>query len=435
VQVPPQDARGGVVVIQVVETPVGLLRVHGSRYFLPSEIKRKVPSLAEGEVIDFNRVNSEIIGLQAADRQVTPAVKAGVEPGTMDVDLNVKDTLPLHGNLELNNRRSADTTDLRLNGAVSYSNLWQLGHTAGLNFQVTPEDLNETKVFSAYYLAKVSSDWSLMTQATKQDSNVSTLGGMTSAGRGEIAGLRALLALPPKGDFSHSFSFGADYKHFRQGTTIGGNTLHTPIEYYPFSLDYTAYWQGKGSETDLDANVILHLRGLGGDALDFDTNRFKADGDFIYLRGSLSHTHDLPLGFQLFAKTSGQLSDQPLINTEQFSGGGLDTARGYLESAVMGDNALFGTLELRTPSLGGLAWLKPVNDWRFFVFGDAGMLNLRDALPDQTSHFELASVGAGSRLRLWEHANGVLTLGMPLIGQGDTHPGDWLLLFRVWADF
>src|SRR5262249_7051154 len=158
------------------------------------EIKRRAPSLAEGTLPNFNDVTRDIVALNTLpDRRITPTMRPGVEPGTWDVDLNVKDTFPLHGSVELNNRASPDTTDLRVNGSVSYNNLWQLGHSAGASFQVSPQDLSEVKVLSGYYIARFPSvNWlSLMASGTKQNSNVSTLGGVAVAGRGEIAGLRA----------------------------------------------------------------------------------------------------------------------------------------------------------------------------------------------------------------------------------------------------
>jgi len=89
----------------------------------------------------------------------------------------VKDTFPLHGSLEINNRYSASTTQLRLNGSISYDNLWQLGHSVGFSFQTSPEDPSQVQVFSAYYLARIPDmSWlSLMLQGTNQNSDVNTL--------------------------------------------------------------------------------------------------------------------------------------------------------------------------------------------------------------------------------------------------------------------
>ena len=92
VEIPPQEPKRGVVKLLAVENTVGRLRVHGAKYFSISQIKKQVPSMAEGTVVDFNRVTKEIIALnQLADRQVSPSLKPGVEPGTVDIDLEVKD--------------------------------------------------------------------------------------------------------------------------------------------------------------------------------------------------------------------------------------------------------------------------------------------------------------------------------------------------------
>ena len=436
VQVPQQTGRGGIIILQVVEAKVGRLRVRGSRFFSIDKIKAKVPSLAEGQVPNFNDVSREIVGLnQMADRRVTPSLRAGVEPGTVDVDLEVKDTFPLHGSIELNNRYSANTTPLRLNGSISYNNLWQLGHTAGFSFQLAPERLADAMVYSAYYLAPVPGvNWlSLMVQGTRQNSNVSTLGGAAVAGNGEILGGRALITLPSGSNFFHSLSAGLDYKHFKQDLMVGGELTGSPITYYPFSVFYSAAWVGKGYTTELNGGLTFAFANLGSDSVEFDNRRYTAAGSFVYFRGDLSHTRDLPLGFQIYAQIQGQASGQSLVDSEQFSGGGLDTVRGYLESEVLGDSAAIGSFEFRSPSL--LGWAGEGNEWRLYVFAEGGVLTLNNPLPEQQSQFDLASIGAGSRVRIFNHFNGSLDAGLPLISQSPTSAGDWLLTFRLWGDF
>ena len=46
--------------------------------------------------------------------------------------------------------------------------------------------------------------------------------------------------------------------------------------------------------------------------------------------------------------------------------------------------------------------------------------HLRDPLPEQETHFTLASIGIGSRLRLLDHLNGSIDLALPLIRQSET---------------
>ena len=465
-----QSGNGGVVLLEVIDGKVASLRVKGARYFLPSEIKAKALSLAEGKVINFNDVQRDIAALNKhPDRSVQPKLVAREdEPGLYDVELLVKDKSPFHGNVELNNRASANTTDLRLSGSFSYANLWQLGHTIGASYQMSPQDTSEVKVFSAYYLWRFRDidSFSLMLTGTKQDSNVSTLGSVASAGRGEILGLRGMFTLPSQEGFYQSFSLGMDWKRFDQAVTIGLTTDKTPITYYPVSATWDGTWlhsrdvadaanPGKWKRVDTgfttaSAGVTLGIRGTGSEASELDRNRFGADGNFIYFRGDISHTQQLGRDWELFLKLHGQAADQPLVNSEQFGGGGMGTARGYKEAEALGDNAIFGTFELRTPSLLKTKRLvkkknyqgveeeveeSTGNEWRFYAFADAGTLTLHDTLPGQDSSFRLASYGIGSEVELFEHFHGIVELALPLTSIGTTQAHDTRVNFRLWADF
>ncbi len=437
VTIPPQTFRGGIVYLKIVQGQIARLRVEGSRYYSLDEIKREAPSLAEGTVPNFHDVSRDIVGLnQMPDRRVTPTLSPGKLPGTYDVNLNVKDTIPLHGSLEINNRYSADTTPLRINGSIDYDNLWQLGHSIGGSLQLSPEDLSQVKVFSGYYLARIPGvdGVSFLVQGTDQNSNVNTLGGIGVAGKGQNVGMRAIFALPARNGFYHSVSLGFDYKHYEQDLTTAGVTLPTPVTYYPVSGAYSATWAGKQYEVDFNPSVIFNVRGLGSDEAEFDLNRHGASGDFIYFRADTSLRRDLPGGVEIFAKAQGQASGEPLVNSEEFSGGGLGTVRGYLESEELGDNAAFGTLELRSPSFGTFID-KTIDDWRVYVFAEGGYLTINDPLIEQQDHFTLASIGAGMRLRLAGHYNGSLDLGVPLDDATQTHAGGLVLTFRLWAEF
>ncbi len=438
VLVPQQDPRRGVIRLEVVEGKVGRLRVNGARFFLPSNVKREAASLAQGTVPDMNQVSKEILGLnRLADRRVTPVLRQGVEPGTVDIDLNVEDKLPLHGSLELNNRYSSNTTATRLNASLSYGNLFQKGHTAGLSFQLAPENTKDALVFSGYYLARVSDGVSLMLQGTRQNSDVSTLGGAAVGGRGTILGLRALRDLPSTGSFYQNFNAGIDYKNFDENIVIGQDTLSTPIQYYPLSANYGATWLTDNSFTEFNTSLNFHLRGLGSNARFFSNKRYRADGSYAYIRGDLAHTRDLRGGSQVFGKLQGQLASQPLVNAEQFAGGGLGTVRGYLEATALGDNGVFGSVELRSPSLIGMPAKTGIrtDEWRFYGFADAGVLGICDALPGQARDFSFASAGIGTRFKVKSHYNGSLDVAVPFIDQTDASAGEVRVTFRGWAEF
>lgn len=442
VEVPEQNGTRGIIYMDAVENSVGRLRVRGSKFHLPSAIKRAAPSLAEGTVPNFNQVQEDIMALNAwPGRRVTPVVQPGKRPGTIDVDLNVEDEFPLHGSIELNNRYSPDTTPLRLNASLSYNNLWQLGHSIGFAAQLAPERIEDAEVYSAYYIARFAKapNFSLMVSGTKQNSDISTLGGAAVVGQGEILGWRAMITLPARGNYFHSVSTGFDYKSFDEDISLGDEVFSTPIDYYPFTVAYGGGLTGDDYFTELNTSINFHFRGTGSRPETFDNKRYLADGSYIYFRGDLSHTHDLPGGFQAFAKIQGQATNDSLINSEQYAGGGLSTVRGYLESQALGDSGWFATAELRTPSL--LDWAgenklgDPKHEWRFHAFYDGGRLYLNEPLPEQIDLYELSSVGVGSSLHLWGHFHGYVDVAWPLDDLNGTVEEDPFWSFRVRADF
>ena len=445
VQIPQQSGKRGIVFLQVVEAKVAHLNVEGSRFFSLDAIKKKVPSLAPGTVPDFNKVSSEILALnQWSDRQVIPTLTPGFEPGTIDVNLKVKDTLPWHGSAEINNRYSPNTVPYRLNLATSYDNLWQRGDSVGGSFQVAPQNSSQALNWNVFYTARIPLvDWlRLNLSFAEQNSNVSTLGGAAVNGAGTTAAFRFLCALPSEKYFSQSFSWGIDFKHLAQAVVpLNGDPAATksdsPLNYWPVRLSYNAVWAPKDSITIFDADISFGFRGamLGsyGNEDEIANLRYNSDGGFSLLKGDLSHTHDLPGGFQFFSKVQGQISPNPLVYSEQFAGGGLDTCRGYLEGTIAGDNAIFSSTELRTPSI--LGGHLGVNEWRAYWFFDCGRVTLNDPLPQQTAGWNMAAYGFGSRIRMYKDLNGSIDVGMPMISQQPVLAYSPLITFRLFGEF
>ena len=448
VSVPQQDAQRGFIVLKVAESRVGRLRVKGSRYFDLAKIKSKAPSLQEGVLPNLQTVTKDIVALnQWPDRHVTPALRAGATPGTVDVDLNVEDTLPFHGSFEVNNRASPSTTPEREIVSLRYDDLWQLGHSLSMSYQVAPLNPTEVSVFSGSYLARTDVDWlSVLIYGLKSDSAVATVGGANVVGPGQVIGGRAVMTLPTKDGLFQTLSLGADYKAFQQTLSLTGNSFSSPVTYVPLVASYGATFQGDGRLTQLNATITAGLRGIGSSPDDFDAKRFDASESFISLRGDVSHTQDLP-NAQLFVKLQGQAADQPLVSSEQLSLGGQDTVRGYLESEVLGDYGVAATVELRTVNLapfleqtvtgstGEPVKFNAFNEWRLFTFADAGRAWIHDPLPEQQSQFDLLSYGVGMRMKTFQHFNSYIFVGMPLISQQVTIARNARLGFRVWGEF
>jgi hemolysin activation/secretion protein len=421
--------------LQVTEAPVERLRVVESRYFSLGEIKAAVPEFAEGHVPHFPQMQDELVALnRSADRQVTPVLRPGKTPGTVEVELKVQDQLPLHGSLEVNDRYSQDTTPTHVSASLRWDNLWASQHSLGMTLQGVPDNPNESRVLSLNYTVPLPSGNVLSLYGIQSDSDVSAVGTLNVIGRGFTAGLRYIQMLPGDERFFQSASYGVDYKDFKQSVNlIGSGGFNTPINYMPFTMGWDATVMGDTSTTKNSVSFNFHAPGLGGSEQEFADKRFKGKVSYSYLRGNASHKHTLGSGANLAARASWQLADQPLISNEQFAIGGVDTVRGYYESAATGETGLAFSLEASTPSFAKYL-SDSVNDARLLVFVDRGTVSVLEPIT-ATDHFTLSSVGVG--LRVTGPAGLSLTLdwAQALEAIGATRQGDGRLHFKLAYDW
>ncbi len=130
------------------------------------------------------------------------------------------------------------------------------------------------------------------------------------------------------------------------------------------------------------------------------------------MRAGLGSTQPLPGGLAFQERLNAQWADSPLVNNEQFSLGGVDTVRGYLEDEKLGALGAAGTLELHSPAVGPHlgSFLSPLYA---FVFVDAGVATLVDPLASQRENVTLWSKGIGLRLENIQGVTGSLDYAVP----------------------
>lgn len=366
VSIPEQSVDAGAVALHVVEANIGRLKVKGAEYALPSGIKSHVPELAEGKVPNFNTVQAELTALnRGTDARVTPILRAGKAPGTVEVQLDVDDQLPLHGSLEYSNRQTPNTTPQRLSASLRYDNLWQRRHSFGLTVQAAPQRMSDARVLAGTYVLPLDSTGGSLTlyavHSSSQFASLSGAPGLGLLGNTDTLGSRFSLPLGSAAGYTQTLSLGADYKSVKQTLVLpGGVGSDSPIRYVPLVATYNGSLFGQNRSTTLDVTATSGLRGfLGNSDAEFDAKRGGASASFLALRTGLQHTENFSR-WALYGKLDMQLSSGPLVPTEQFSGGGAESVRGYLEGEHAGDSGMRATVELRTPqfNLGGqgLAW-------------------------------------------------------------------------------
>lgn len=445
VDIPEQDVNNGIVVLKVTEAKVEQITITGAKYYSPFEIRSKIPALEEGQAIYIPAVNQQIAAFNttSANRSLTPILRPGRLPGTMEVELKVRDKSPLHGSLDVNNRNSDNTTDTRLGASLRYDNLWQKEHSFSLQYQTAPEEPDETRVWVGTYLARLPHSNALTAfYYVRSDSDIAATGTVDVIGKGDIFGARYILPVTASATYPGSVLLGVDYKDFVETTDISGVGSDTPIKYYNFISQYSGNVKQSSYLVTYNVGASFGLQSLNErpvpceipaedpvtglptvivvDLDQFACKRYGAKANYFYLRGELSVEWRIAYGISLYVAGAGQLADSPLISNEQFAIGGAKTVRGYYESQKLGDNGLTGTIELRSPSFGDLLSEK-IEQFYFLIFADRGFVHNKNPLAGEQAKWYLGSAGVGLSFSAWKSLYGNLDWAYAL---EDSDPAD-----------
>jgi hemolysin activation/secretion protein len=539
VNVPQQKLTNATVKLQVLEGRLADIKVAGNHYFSSNNVMRSMPSLHTNTVLNGPIFNAELNRANAnQDRQIYPVIGPGPEPGTSELTLNVKDRLPFHAKLELNNQASPGTPELRLNGSAIVDNLWQRDHSLGVQYGFSPEtykqgnqwhfyDAPAVANYSAFYRlalgnpepienlvannsgsfgyneatrkfnlpsptgqpeltffgSRATIDPGLTTTLSEQ---VTTNGQNPSIGRQDVEespsvnediGAHLNLPLPASENFQSGFSGGVDFKTYDVGnfktniftiTQTNFNTAGLPIlppitslvlspvpatvsriEYLPLSLHYDASWKDSlGTYTfglGLSANLWFDSHTSIGSSTNTTfytgvksiqqiTGSQESSGYWIVINPSFSREvviHD----WSTLIRADGQWASEPLISSEQFGAGGVNSVRGYHEGEVFGDSGWHLSLEEQTPPhiVGALNDGEPLT-----IRGSAYMDYARVFLLDPQSSprsTPLWGTGFGMTASVGSHWQAEFLFSWPLLSAGTTSAYQPFFNFALTAQF
>ena len=437
VDIPEQEVGAdGVVRLKVTEGRLRQVRVTGARYFSGRQIRAALPAAAAAAVPDLTQLQQQITALntQTADRSIVPVLAAGALPGTVNLTLRVDDKLPLHGSVEVNDQYTADTSRTRANFSLSYDNLFGHLDSGSLQYQTAPEQPGELGVFVASYARNLGADRRLAFFFVNSDSDVAALGTLSVLGKGQVYGARLILPFAAGQNSRHSLTFGLDYKDFKESIQLDPDTAFaTPISYLQFSLGDSSSWQIGSQVLTVSPTLNFGIRGLGNSVAEFADKRYRGKPNYFYLRTAAQYRSAPWHGYTVTLTAAGQYTVDPVIGNEQFTVGGADGVRGYLEAEQLGDIGFKGGVQFDSPpwktglartTLGG------------FLFFDAGRVSAAGALlPDEVRSEDLSSIGAGLRFLAPNYLEGLLSFAYPLVQGARTAAGDSRLLFSLRASW
>lgn len=435
VNIPEQTVDGGLVRLDVVEGKVRRVRVTGNHYFTMENIMEDIPTLKEGSLIYLPRLQEELAVVNThQDMKVEPTLMPGKDFGTVDVELKVEDKMPIHGSLELNNRASDNTHALRINGTIRYDNLWQKGHSASGQFQISPQDINEVQVLSSSYVMPPpwQDEHRLALYGIWSDSQTAFGEGFLVTGAGFIAGARYVIPLTPYQQYSHNLTVGLDYKDFKETVGFGGDPdLLTPMQYWPMSFSYSGSMPDSGGVTVFSAGLNMSFRELAADPEQFAIKRYKSRGGYLYGTFGVERRQKMPWQTDLYLKLDGQIASEPLISNEQYVTGGMESMRAYKESAEAADNAFHFVSEWSGRDVWksfGIEMPGGATPYIFYEFAD---LAIKSPLGQQDASFNLSDTGVGVRGMIASHYSYEINWATALTARSDVRVGDQRLYFLM----
>jgi len=431
VRIPEQRVDEGEVVLRVIEAPLERVVVRGALFFAPDLIKSLVPELSEQKVPNFPRVQSELSALNSSeDLRVTPILRAGSKPDTIDAVLDVDDNLPVHGTVEVNNRQAPNTSPTRIAASLRIENLFQSRHSASLLLQAAPEQQDQIRVAAINYgIPMGSPGQSLGIGLVSSRSRLARLNsapGLGLLGNADILSARWVQPLASMDGISQSISLSADYRSLGQVILVDGEPgVSTPLRYLPFSVAYNVRTLEDPSPIVFEATSTFALRGLVGSDEAFNARRAGTNSNFNSLRLGLGASQRLGR-WEASGRFDLQWSAQPLIGNEQFLVGGSQSVRGYLEGEAGGDEGQRVSFELRSPS-------QPLSGWRWLGLGFVEGAQTRTLASGTApgSVRRLSGTGFGLRLNAPKRWSVEFDAAQSLRDAAVTHAGDVRVHLRL----
>jgi len=526
VAVPRQIITNNTVKVQVTEGRLAGILVKGNHYFSSNNVMRALPSLHTGMLLNGPVFNAELNRANAnQDRQIYPVIEPGPDPGTSELALGVKDRLPLHAKLELNNESSPGTPDLRVNSSAVYDNLWQMEHSIGVQYGFSPQDYKQGDTwnyydrpfvanYSGFYrlplgnpqpiedmiannpgsfgfseathkfnLPPLSSQAELTVYANRstidpgvQNLSTSQIPTGTPLNQlnesdvqqditiNETMGFRLNKSLPEIEDVFSTVSGGMDFKIYstasyktnifiltsiqppQNGHPVPPVVSTVPssvpvtigyVQYLPLSLHYDGTLRGMfGVATlGLDASGNAWYSGSLSNLQSFITHSTISSGHWVTLDPSLTWVMIPRTNWVLTIRANGQWASEPLISSEQFGAGGVNSVRGYHEGEVFGDNGWHFSIEQQTPPhTVGMVYGNVPLTVRGSIYMDYARTFLIDpqGRPGSTA---LWGTGFGATASIGSHWEARFLFSLPVLSAGTTQAWQPYFNFGLTAQF
>lgn len=434
--VPPQDVTNGTVQVVAVVGKLGRVSVEGNPtdpdYYIDGFSLQPGDIITEAAVVDQLRWKSRRL-----NRRVDAIYSPGDSFSLTDIAFDVKERRPFSVFAGIDNTGSSGVGDLRMYSGFTASNLWHKDHELSYQFTTSEKGVDNLAAHTASYTMPVHgrTDLQLSGSYVKSSADV---GPGTSEGRSYSLAGTFISQLPRMKSVSLDAHYGYEYKNTNNAFDFGvGDPFGNVTEVSQFFFQVLGQRGTSQSSTQFDLGVWASPGGMFSHNSDtaFDASRPGAQADYLFTRASFDHTIFLPRDFMIKLEAEGQWASNRLPISEMMYLGGMNSVRGFDESAVRGDNGLLGHFEVYTPALSLLDRQGKTDALRLFGFVDAGVVGVNSPKEVGDGTASLVGAGVGLNYQFRENLTAELAYGWKVDSDSRVHDDNGEVHFRLMARF
>ena len=412
VYIPEQKIANGIIELVVLEGKIGQIKLQGKHdYYSDDFIKKHFNPVIKAGALNQDKLEWALLVLNEYPKlEVTATLEAGSQPGTTDILVTAKNSMPINFTVDYNNFGSKYTSVNRYGATLDVGNFI----TEGAIFSVrgtVGDDPSEM----AY--GRVSYSMPVNELGTK-------VGAYYTRGTSDVG--RELAVLQIKGD-SESYGFFINHpilkkRQYKLDVEVSFDAKNTKQEILDTITSTDKVRSVKGgllfASTDTvgrDFVSFFVTQGLGetlgamkNDSTLSSRAGVGANNSFTKYNLDAMRLQKIVSSLYLIMKGSAQWASTSLVASEQFGIGGPDTVRGFPSSEYVGDDGFALTAELR------VAPFENKENYQLAFFVDHGGMSLKEALPGQTKSATITGGGGGIRVKLPYDIDLKADVGFPL---------------------
>ncbi|MBY0402590.1 MAG: hypothetical protein K2X66_01730, partial [Cyanobacteria bacterium] len=403
--IPPQTIKDGVLSLKASEGMVGAVKLEQGYYFKDRAITNRV-NLDPGDVFRVNRLRRSLLLInENPDMKVKATLKAGTDPGTTDVDLNVTERHYFHVSPYW------DNLGRRLIGTQRFGLTMTNNNVSGFGDKMITSANISRRAFGVTNRYEVP----LGRTGTR-------LGFDYGYNRLTIGKEFALLKVKGHANYyspylSHTFYTSDNFKvsmdlpliFIDSKTSFLTQEQEDRTRLLQPALNLESYDKYGATYFRNEFGVGINLFGATTGHESF-VSRAGAGSKFFRWTSYLTRTQRLPFGTYAVIRATAQLSPDKLVSAQQYQVGGAFTVRGYKEGRVIGDNAMLLSSEWRVPFFLAPKSLKiPFTNYvirdnvQMVAFSDFGASWINRPSPGLKPNSFLYGIGCGVRARLTQY--------------------------------